>query len=365
MKMNTDRLVKMNIDRLIGSITIATGVLIVSIVAIAMWQNEKDSFNTVYVLFSEIGALQKEDAVTIRGYKIGHVASITMATDSIIMSNDSLKKVSDTSAVARKKLRDAMALVKIALYEPFSFSKDTKFKNISPSILGSRSIAIELGKSTQRIPKDYIFLGEFESGFAEVLALADVAKEQVANLMELVNLLHAGDAENTSLQYKVENILAECEEFIDVISEALNSVEKQAFGALGKIDDYVGQASDAGIEIKHTLDTIKVQAKDGIAYLEKMVLDVQDVVENLDKVLVEFENSPIKAVLLDEKNIMDDLNGLISTLQAFLGSVDGKGLKIYDEKGKRKSMVHLRNLHLIRETARSKAKKRAAEVGKN
>jgi ABC-type transporter Mla subunit MlaD len=81
----------MNSNKIIGSITILVILLLMVYVAFAMWQNERLSQNTVYVLFSEIGSLQNEDDVTIRGYKIGYVASITMASDSTLMANDSIR----------------------------------------------------------------------------------------------------------------------------------------------------------------------------------------------------------------------------------------------------------------------------------
>ena len=55
-------------DKIIGSVTILVILLLMVYVAFAMWQNERLSQNTVYVLFSEIGSLQNEDDVTIRGF---------------------------------------------------------------------------------------------------------------------------------------------------------------------------------------------------------------------------------------------------------------------------------------------------------
>ncbi|MDR0515991.1 MAG: hypothetical protein LBH25_03005 [Fibromonadaceae bacterium] len=350
----------MNIDKIIGSATILVILLFVAYIAFAMWQNERMSQNTVYVLFSEIGSLQNEDDVTIRGYKIGYVASIVMASDSIIAANDSIRFFSDS--ISRKEgKRMAMALVKIDLYEPFTFSKDTKFRNVSPSILGSRSVIVELGKSGKRAPKDFIFNGEFEAGFAEVLALSDWAKEQVAVLMEMIRLLQSGDKETTSLQAKLEEILIDCEDLLNAVSGTVGSVEKQTTNAMLKINDYANQIYNASIAVDKSLDSIRTQAKDGVASLDKVVSDIQSSIESLNKVLTEFENSSLAIALIDKKEMIDDISSLVSTMQAFLGSIDGQGLKIYDESGKRKSMVRLKNIHLIRETARNKAKKRSEQ----
>jgi hypothetical protein len=61
--------------------------------------------------------------------------------------------------------------------------------------------------------------------------------------------------------------------------------------------------------------------------------------------------------LLDKREIIDDIDSLRSAIQAFVGSIDRYGVKIYDENGERQSMIRLRNLHPFRETARCKAKK--------
>jgi preprotein translocase subunit YajC len=348
----------MNTDKIIGSITILVMLLFMVYVAFAMWQNERLSQNTVYVLFSEIGSLQNEDDVTIRGYKIGYVASITMASDSIIAANDSIRLFSDSTAKKKDGKRVAMALVKIGLYEPFTFSRDTKFKNISPSILGSRSIEVELGKSGKRAPKDFIFNGDFEAGFAEVLALSDWAREQVALLMEMIRLLQTGDNKNPSMQKKVEEVLDECENLVNAISGLVSSVEEQAVTAVHKVNGYTDQLYDVSNVVGKSLDTIREQAIDGLASLDKMVLDIHSSVESLNNVITEFENSPIAVALLDKKEMIEDISSLISTMQTVLSSIDNKGLKLYDENGKRKSMITLKNIHFIRGNARDKAKKR-------
>ena len=289
----------------------------------------------VFVQFPEMGALQNGDVVAIRGFAIGHIVSITKANDK--------------------------ALVEISLDEPRIFRKDTRFRNVSPNIMGSRSIVVEPGKNGESMPKDYVFDGEFEPGFAEILALTDVARKQVAALMELVRVLHTGDEKNPSLQKQVEDIMEECEGVLDALSKVINTVENQTMGTLNKVGDYAEQISDASRKIDKSLDTIRVQAKDGVESANKVISSVMEAIENLNKIIIQFESSPVTVALLEKKEIVNDIDSLRSSLQAFVGSIDRKGIKVYDENGKRKNMVSLKNIHLIRETARSKAKKRAQE----
>jgi ABC-type transporter Mla subunit MlaD len=328
----------MNKDKIAGNITIAVVLLLIAYVAFSMWLNERRARGTVLVAFPEMGALQNDDIVTVRGFKIGKVASITRHA--------------------------GKALVEIDLDKPMIFRKDTKFRNVSPNIMGSRSIEVEPGKYEETVSSDYIFEGEFSPGFAEVLALSDYAKEQVVLIMEFVRLLNTGDEKNSSLQKKVEEIMDECEDLIEVLSVTVNSVEKQSMGALNKVSDYSGQISNAGIKIGKTLDTIRVQAQDGIESVEKMVSKIKESIESLTEILTEFENSPVTIALMDKREIIDDIDSLRSTLQAFVSSIDEHGLKIYDENGKRKSMVNFKNIRIIGETARSKAKKRMEQEGK-
>jgi ABC-type transporter Mla subunit MlaD len=325
----------MNNDKIIGSITITAVLLVIVYVAFSIWQNERKARNVVFVQFPEMGALQNGDVVAIRGLAIGHIVSITKANDK--------------------------ALVEIGLDEPRIFRKDTRFRNVSPNIMGSRSIVVEPGKKGEPMPENYIFEGEFEPGFAEILALTDVAKEQVSTLMEFIRVLHTGDEENSSLQKKVEDIMDECEELLDALSNAINTVENQTMGALNKIGDYAEQISEASRKIDKSLDTIRVQAKEGIESADKIILSVKETIDNLSEIITQFESSPITVALLDQNGVVNDLDSLRSSLQLFVNSIDRKGIKIYDENGKRKSMISLKNIHLIRETARSKAKKRAQE----
>jgi len=325
----------MNNEKLIGSFTIAVVLLVIAYIAFSIWQSERRARNVVLVQFPEMGALQNGDVVAIRGFAIGHIVSITKANDK--------------------------ALVEISLEEPRIFRKDTRFRNVSPNIMGSRSIVVEPGKNGEPMPKDYVFDGEFEPGFAEILALTDIARKQVAALMELVRMLHTGDEKNPSLQKKIEDVMEECEGVLEALSKVITTVDNQTMGALNKVGDYAEQISDASSKIDKSLDTIRVQAKDGVESANKVILSVMEAIENLNKIIIQFESSPVTVALLDKKEIVNDIDSLRSSLQAFIGSIDRKGIKVYDENGKRKNMVSLKNIHLIRETARSKAKKRAQE----
>jgi preprotein translocase subunit YajC len=324
----------MNKDRIVGIATIAAVFLLLVYVAFAMWQREKRAQNTIYAQFDELGALQNEDIVTIRGFEIGHVASITRVR--------------------------GKALVEIDLNEPRAFRKDTKFRNISPNIMGSRNIAIEPGTKGEFAPKDYVFDGVFEAGLAEILYLTEVAKEQVAFIMEFVRLLHAGDENNPSLRSKLESVVADAEDLIAMLSQTIDAVEKKTMAALDAVGGYATQVSNAGAKIDKSLDTLVVQAQGGVLAVEKIIAEINNSIESLNEILIQFENSPVTVALLDKREIVDDIDSLRSALQAFVGSIDRKGVKIYDEDGKRKSMISLKNLHLIRETARSKAKKRGS-----
>ncbi|MCL2260758.1 MAG: MlaD family protein [Fibromonadales bacterium] len=328
----------MNTDKIVGIATISVVLLIVVYVAFAMWLSEKRARNTVFVQFYEMGSLQNEDVVVIRGLAVGKVASI--------------------------KRKNDKALAELDLYEPRIFRKDTKFKNISPNIMGSRFISIEPGTKGDLAPEDYVFDGEFEAGMAEVLALTDAAKEQIAILMDFVRVLYSGDENSASLQDNVESILTDCEDLLATLEKALASVDNQTMKALNKVGSYANQISDASITINKTLDTIRTQAQDAVVTMDDIIAKVNKSIAGLGKVLIEFESSPVTSALLDKKDIINDIDSLRSALQAFIGSIDGKGIKIYDEKGKRKSMITLKNLHLFRETARSKAKKRAEQEAK-
>ena len=328
----------MNKDKITGVVTITAVLLLIAYVAIAMWLNERRARNTVFVQFHEMGALQNEDVVLIRGLKVGNVASITRANE--------------------------RALVEIDLDEPRIFRKDSKFRNISPNIMGSRFILIEPGKDGEPVPESYVFDGEFEPGFAEVLALSDVAKQQVALIVEFIRTLQTGDENNSPLQEKIEDIVKVCEDLMATLSDVVSSVEKQTVGALNKFGDYAMQISDAGSKINGSLHTIREQAQDGIATAENMLLKINSSIESLNEILTQFENSPVTAALIDKREIIDDIDSLRSSLQAFVNAIDKNGIKIFDENGKRKSMVTLKNIHPFRETARSKARKRAVEEAK-
>jgi len=325
--------------KVVGNITIAVALLSIVYVFFAVWKNESEASNVILVQFDEMGALQNQNIVSIRGFEVGQVVSITRANEK--------------------------ALVKIVLDEPRIFRKDTKFRNVSPNIMGNRSIAVEPGKNGEIAPSGYIFDGDFEPGLAEILYMTDIAKKNVAALMKFIRVLRTGDEDNTSLQKKYEEIMEECEDFVATLSTVVNSVEKRTLGALDKVSYYVDEVSDASIKIGNSVDTIRIQAQDGIKAIEDIVLKIKNAIKSLDDILIQFENNPVTVALIDKKEIVNDINNLRSTLQAFVSAIDEHGIKIYDEKGKRQSMLRWKNIHIIRETARSKAKKHLEEEAKN
>jgi len=325
--------------KIIGSMAIAAALLLILYMVFAVWRNESSASNVILVRFDEMGALQNQNIVSIRGFEVGHVASIVRA--------------------------DEKALVKIVLDKPRIFRTDTRFRNVSPNIMGSRSIAVELGKNGEIAPDGYIFDGEFEPGLAEILYMTDIAKKNVASLMEFIYLLSTGDENNKSLQKTYQEIMAECEKFVVTLANVVNSVEKQTLGALDKVNYYVDEVADASVKVGNSIDTLRVQAQDGVKSLESIVSKIKNAIKNLDDILIQFENSPVTIAIMDKKEIVDDIENLRSSLQTFINAIDDQGIKIFDENGKRISMVRLKNIHLIRETARSKAKKRAeAEINK-
>ena len=321
----------MNKYKIVGIATIAAIILLIINVAFLMWRNEKRAENSVLVQFSEMGALQNQDLVTIRGFEIGVIASITRANEK--------------------------ALVEIDLHEPRAFRKDTRFRNISPNIMGSRSIIIEPGTEGEVAPKGHVFDGEFEPGFAEVLALTDVAKKQVEIIMSFVRMLHTGDEDNPSFQKTFEELLIDCEDLIVALENTVTAVERETIGMLDKVSWYSEEIADAGIVIGESLDSIRVKAEGGINSAENVVANIKGTIENLENILNKFEQNPVTVALLDKKEIIDDIDSLRSTLQAFVGNIDQGGIKIYDEDGKRKSMVSFKNIHIFRENARDKIKK--------
>jgi ABC-type transporter Mla subunit MlaD len=319
-------------DKTFGYLSFTAILVLIVGTGLLMWRSEREAGHFIQVRFQEMGSLQPEDAVTIRGFKVGRITRVERDGDS--------------------------ALVTAMLFEPMIFRSDSRFSNISPDIMGNRELRIEPGEKGEVMKEGHVFEGEFEPGLAEVLKLVDLAQEQVAFIMEITRMLQFGDSAHPALQGQIQNILVTAEGVIDTLTHMVAQIDKGTNATLRKVQHYAGTATQAVATINTTLDTLREAASAGIGQTRQVVLRADTLVAALSRTVRSIEEHPLTGDLLKSRALVDDIEALIATLDKVVGTIDRQGIVMLDSNGERISMVRLGNLHIFRERAASKAQKR-------
>jgi ABC-type transporter Mla subunit MlaD len=316
-------------DKTIGYAVFAALVLLAGGIALQMWNVQRHARDKAYVLFQELGSLQTEDPVTIRGFRVGKVSSVNWGKDG--------------------------ALVTIALDAPRIFRAGTLFRNENFSLMGQRRLAIEPSKSGDITAPDHIFVGEFEPGIAEAMHLMEMVKDQVLLVRDLAVLLQHGDSMQPSLPQIVETLLDEGENVTEKLHSTVRTAQPQISATLDQVNKLSHQAivvtrqTDSTVE--HLTGTLTLRMDEAHQFIK----NIHSTLDRLDQILVQIEQHPLTGDLLYKRELVNQVESLVVTLQAVLKKVDRQGIVILDEKGERKSMVKLRNINLFGETAREKA----------
>jgi ABC-type transporter Mla subunit MlaD len=326
-------------DRQLGLLTLLILFGVGLWVATLMVVKSNQATNRILSIFNELGSLQPEDPVTSRGYLIG--------------------KVGQVSWVDRK------ALVEILLDQPMVFREGTTLRNENYSLMGQRRIEITVSHKGRTIDPEYIFQGEFEPGIAEAMHVISQVREQVISVRDLVFLLRDGDSTTNSVPRTVELMLSKSETLVNQLERTLNVARPKIASTLSDVESLSNKTIQVSAETDTILRSINSQGRITIEQARNLTRSVEKSIDLLTVFLDHLESQPFSQELLEKKEIILQLTGFIQTLQDVLQIFNAKGgLVILDEKGNPRGITSLKNVNLIGNTAREKARIRLQELSK-
>ena len=320
-------------DRAIGYISLVSLFGIFAGVAYGMYEAHQEVPHTAIVDFEELGTLQPEDEVVVRGYRVGTIGKVTW------LGNRSR--------------------VQIRFDNPIVIREGTEFNNINYALMGQRRLEIIPSKTGKVLPEDHVHQGHFEPGIAEALRLMEDVSKQIMNVREVVMLIANGDSTHASAQQKYEEVIGSVEDLLENVDRTLSAMQP-------KMRTFFNQVQDAG----HTLVDATLQADTAInaaaTGISGKLTQAQDVIKTLadgtakiNETIVSIEQSPAMDKLLGSRDAVDKINNLIDKLNKLVAAIDTKGIKVYDENGNPVKLITWKNTNLIGKTARAKAKARA------
>ena len=320
-------------DRSIGYISLLSLIGIFASISYGMYEAHQDVPHSAIVDFEELGTLQPEDEVVVRGYRVGTIGAVTWLGD--------------------------RSRVQIKFDNPIVIREGTQFNNINYALMGQRRLEIIPSKTGKVLPEDHIHTGHFEPGIAEALRLMEDVNKQIMTVREVVMLIANGDSTHASAQQKYEEIIGNVEGLLDNLDGTLNKMQP-------KVRRFFNQVQDAEHSMVDAMNQADTAVNAATSAINEKLMQAQDVIKTLadgtakmNETIASIEQSPTMDKLLGSHEAIDKINSLIAKLNKLIAAIDTKGIKIYDENGKQVKLFTWKNANLIGKTARAKAKARA------
>lgn len=326
-------------DRTIGYLSIIILLCIFAVVAYSMYEAHQESTQIALVDFPELGTLQPEDQVVVRGYTVGTIGTVTWLGD--------------------------RARVQIKFSEPIIIREGTVFNNVNYAIMGQRRLEIIPSKTGKVLPEDYVHTGEFEPGIAEVLRYIENVNDQLTVIRDMVHLVVEGDSTHASATQMLENVMSTVEGTIKNAETMVSKLQP----ALNNVFAQVDTASKTLINVTNQADTAVKVATDAInekiAQADSALKAISDGAARTNEIISSIEQDPLIDKYLNSTETIEHLSQLVEKLSTLVQAIDTKGIKMLDDNGKPVELFTWKNINLIGKTAREKAKERAEAAQKS
>ena len=323
-------------DRALGYISILVIAGIFGGISFGMWAAHQNVNQTAIVDFKELGSLQPEDPVVLRGYRVGTIGSVTWLKD--------------------------RSRVKIHFTEPLTLREGTQFNNVNYALMGQRRLEIIPSKTGTVMPENHVFQGNFEPGIAETLRLIENVNEQLEAVRQMVLLLAQGDSTHKSApevyeeaMHSIEDIFAHTEKTVGTLGPKLNKLFNQMNKSTKALTKTTLQADTA-------IKTVTAAVNEKLTLVDSVLISLSTNAEKTNQIITNIENGIDSETLLQSKELVENINNIITALNKGIQAIDTKNLGFKDENGKPIHLISWKNMNIVGDNARDKARKRLEEA---
>ena len=320
-------------DRVIGYLSLLALIALFAGIAYGMFDAHEHVTYKAYVDFTELGSLQPEDPVVIRGYTVGTIGNVTWMGD--------------------------RGRVEIKFNEPTVIREGTQFNNVNYALMGQRRLEIVPNKNGKVLPEDHIHQGNFEPGIAEALRYMEDVNEQITNIREVVMLITEGDSTHQSAKEIYENVMGTIEGILENADKTIDKLNPAVNTLIRQLNDAGNTVADMAEQVDTTVKTTTNAVNEKIAQAEGVIKSVSEGTKKAEQIIADIENSPAMDKLVNSREIVDKVADLTKKMNDLIAAIDTKGIKMYDDQGKEVKLFTWKNTNLIGKTAREKAKIRA------
>ena len=320
-------------NRALGYISMLALIALFAYIAYSMYTAQHSVSHVAIVDFDELGSLQPEDPAVLRGFKVGTIGTVTWLGD--------------------------RARITVKFDDPIVLREGTEFNNVNFALMGQRRLEITPSKTGKPMPEDHIFTGHFEPGIAEALRFIENVNQQIAVIRDVIHVITEGDSTHPSAPEAFESTFQAIESFLDSADmEAARFTPKieQMFNQLNQTSKSIGEAT---IKADSTIKFATNAANEKLEGLQSTMKTISETAEKTNKAITDIENSTLSAEILKTTQTVEKVNAIIDKFNQVVKAINTKGIKIYDKDGKPVKLIKWKNMNIIGQTARSKAKDRA------
>ena len=323
-------------DRALGYISLFVFACIFGGISFGMWAAHQNVHQTAIVDFEELGSLQPEDPVVLRGYRVGTIGQVIWLKD--------------------------RSRVKINFTEPLTLRAGTQFNNVNYALMGQRRLEIIPSKTGEVMPENHVFKGHFEPGIAETLRLIENVNTQLEAVQKTILLLAQGDSTHKSApeiyeeaMHSIEDIFAHTEKTVGALAPKLNKLFKQVNSSSKALTETALQADTA-------IKTVTVVANEKISLVDSVVISLTENAQKTNQIITDIEKGIDSETLLQSKELVENINNIIKGLNKVVMAIDTKNFGFKDKDGNKIKLITWKNMNIVGETAREKARKRMEEA---
>lgn len=324
-------------NRTLGYISFVVLVGLIAYISYSMYMAHQNVSNVAIVDFDELGTLQPEDPVVIRGYRVGTIGTVNWLGD--------------------------RARITVKFDTPVVLREGTEFNNVNFALMGQRRLEITPSKTGKVMPPDYIFTGNFEPGIAEALRLIENVNDQVSAIRDVILLLANGDSTHQSVTEVYETTLGSIEAFLDNTDKQLAEISPQLDKLFKQADQATAAIGNATVKIDTAAQTITKAINEKLNIVQTAMQKASEGTAKANRYMADIEENVLSKDILKTTATLEKINEVIEKLNKLVQAINTKGIKVYDENGKPVKLIKWKNMNIIGQTARSKAKERAEKSG--
>lgn len=324
-------------NRTLGYISFVVLIGLIAYISYSMYMAHQNVSNVAIVDFDELGTLQPEDPVVIRGYRVGTIGTVKWLGD--------------------------RARITIKFDTPVVLREGTEFNNVNFALMGQRRLEITPSKTGKVMPADYVFTGTFEPGIAEALRLIENVNQQVSAIRDVILLIANGDSTHKSATEIYETTMGSIEAFMDNIDKQLADITPQMEKLFNQVNQASATIENATVKIDTATRAITGAVNAKLDEIQAAMKKASDGTAKANGYISDFESKVLTQDLFKTTSTIQKFNEVIEKLNKLVQAINTKGIKVYDENGKPVKLIKWKNMNIIGQTARSKAQERAEKAG--